>query len=142
MKGSIKLYLAWGGAMALGGTLGGLNFLWAHRGYIPAYGYVVDTALLALVVVLVLYVRRERKARSDEFSLVKKRTAATTAIMFGFVTYGLGMIARGVLAGPYKHLLDQIPGKDDAFTFGFTLGMAPFALGMLVGLAFVWRKYG
>ena len=142
MNGSLKMYLAWGGAVAMGGLLGGLNFMWAHIGGIPAYGYVVDAALLALMVVLVLYVRRERMARSDEFAVVKKRTAATTAMMFGFVVYGLIMIARGVFAGPYKALLDQLQDKDDAFTLGMTLGMVPFALGMLFGLVFVWRKYG
>jgi len=139
--GSVKLYLAWGAALVLGGTLGGLNFFWAHHGAIPAYGYVVDAVLLGLTIVLILYVRRERKLRTDEFLVVKKRTMATTAMMFGFVTYGLGMVARGVLAGPYNALLDQLPGKDDAFTLGLSLGMLPFALGLLVGLVFVWRKY-
>jgi len=142
MQGSLRMYLAWGGAVALSGLLGGLNFLWAHEGAVPAYGYAVDMALLAIVVVLILYVRRERKARADEFSVVKKRTAATTAMMFGFIVYGLGMVARGLFAGPYKALLDQLPGKDDAFTLGLSLGMAPFAIGMLAGLVFVWRKYG
>ena len=142
MQRGLPMYLAWGGGVVLGGLLGGLNFMWAHEGAIPAYGYVVDAALLAAIVLSILYVRRVRKAQADEFSVVKKRAAATTAMMFGFVVYGLGMIARGLFAGPYKSLLDQLPAKDDAFTLGLSLGMAPFAVGMLVGLVFVWRKYG
>ena len=142
MKSALRMYLAWGGAIVLGGLLGGLNLMWTHEGGLPAYGYAVDFALVAVMVVLILYVRRARMARSDEFAVVKKRTAATTAILFGFITYGLGMIARGLFAGAYRGWLDQLADKDDAFTLGLSLGMAPFALGMLVGLIFVWRKYG
>ena len=142
MKRSVQVYLAWGGAIALGGALGGLNFMWAHEGRFPVYGYGVDAALLAAVIALVLYVRRERRAQADEFAVLKKRTVAMTAMMFGFITYGLGTIARGVFAGSYAAMLDRLPGKDDAFILGLSLGMAPFAVGMLVGLVFVWRKYG
>ncbi len=142
MKGSLKLYLAWGTAILLGGALGGLNFMWSHHGHFPVYGYGVDVALLAITILLVLYVRRERSAQTDEFALLKKRTMAMTAMMFGFVAYGLGTIARGVFAGTYTAMLDRLPGKDDAFVLGLSLGMAPFALGMLVGLVFVQRKYG
>jgi hypothetical protein len=142
MKNPFLMYLAWGGAVVLGGLLGGLNFMWAHQGHFPVYGYGVDVALLAVLITLMLYVRRERSARADEFAVVKKRTAATAAIMFGFITYGLGTIARGIFAGPYTWMLDRLPGKDDAFILGLTLGMAPFAVGMLFGLVFVWRKYG
>ncbi len=142
MQGSLRMYLAWGGAVALCGLLGGLNFHWAHAGGIPAYGYAVDFALLAVTVVLVLYVRRERKARADEFSVVKKRTAASAGMMFGFIAYGLGLVARGLFAGGYQSMLDQLQDKDDAFVLGLSLGMAPFAIGMLAGLVFVWRKYG
>ncbi len=142
MKRAVWMYLAWGAAAVLGGVLGGVNFYWAHRGRFPVYGYAVDTALLAILISLILYVRREKSARSDEFAVVKKRTVATTAIMFGFITYGLGTIARGIFAGSYMAMLDRLPGKDDAFILGLSLGMAPFAVGMLVGLVFVWRKYG
>jgi hypothetical protein len=142
MKGSIKLYLAWGTAVALGGGLGGLNFMWAHQGHFPVYGYGVDVVLLYILITLVLYVRKERSAQADEFAVLKKQTVAMTAMMFGFVTYGLGTIARGVFASGYAAMLDRLPGKDDAFILGLSLGMAPFALGMLVGLVFVWRKYG
>ena len=142
MKNGLRTYLAWGGAVLLGGTLGGLNFMWAHEGHFPVYGYGVDTALLAVLIALVLYVRRERRAQADEFAVLKKRTVATTAMMFGFIVYGLGTIARGVFAGTYTAMLDRLPGKDDAFVFGLTMGMAPFAVGMLFGLLFVWRKYG
>jgi hypothetical protein len=136
------MYCAWGAAVALSGLLGGLNFMWAHAGRIPVYGYGLDVALVAVVVGLMLYVRRERCAGADEFEVLKKRTMAMTAMMFGFVVYGLGMVARGLLAGPYRAMLDHLPGKDDAFTLGLSLGMAPFAIGMLLGLAVVWRKYG
>ncbi len=142
MKNGLWTYLAWGGAVVLGGTLGGLNFMWAHEGHFPIYGYGVDTALLAVLILLVLYVRRRRSAEADEFSVLKKRTAASTGMMFGFIAYGLGTIARGVFAGGYATMLDRLPGKDDAFILGLTLGMAPFAIGMVFGLLFVWRKYG
>ncbi len=142
MKNGLRMYLAWGGAIVLGGALGGLNFMWAHAGHFPVYGYGVDVALLATLIALVLYVRRERSAQVDEFAVLKKRTMASTGMMFGFVAYGLGTIARGVFAGGYTWMLDRLPGKDDAFVLGLTLGMTPFALGMLFGLVFVWRKYG
>jgi len=142
MKRSPWMYPAWGAVIALSGLLGELNFHWAHAGGIPAYGYGVDFALLAVVTVLVLFVRRERQAHADEFSVVKKRMAASAGMMFGFIVYGLGLVARGLFAGSYQSMLDQLPGKDDAFVLGLSLGMAPFAIGMLAGLVFVWRKYG
>ncbi len=142
MKSSLSMYAAWGGAIVLGGLLGGLNFHWAHNGVFPVYGYGVDFALLAILVLLVLYVRRVRMTQADEFSIVKKRTAASTGMMFGFAAYGVGTIARGVFASGYTAMLDRLPGKDDAFILGLSLGMLPFALGMLVGSLFVWRKYG
>lgn len=142
MKNGLRMYLAWGGAVVLGGALGGLNVMWAHAGHFPVYGYGVDTALLAVLIALVLYVRRKRSAQADEFAVLKKRTVAMTAMMFGFIVYGLGTIARGVFAGSYVWMLDRLPDKDDAFVLGLTLGMTPFAVGMLVGLLFVWRKYG
>jgi len=142
MKSSFWMHAAWGAAAILGGLLGGLNFHWAHAGHVPVYGYGVDTALLAVLVMLILFVRRERGVNADEFAIVKKRTAASTGMMFGFIAYGLGTVARGVFAQGYTSLLNALPGKDDAFVLGLTLGMAPFAIGMLVGLVFVWRKYG
>ncbi len=136
-----RLYAAMAAAMLGGGLLGGFNFHWAHLSHFPVEGIAVDLLAVPVVIGLILYVRRIRRAQADEFSVVKKRMAAQTGLLIGALGFVLISVLQLVLPGAYHAMLSHLDDAEDGYAIGRVVGMAPFAIGVVIGQILAWSKY-
>ena len=134
-------YLAMTAAMVGGGLLGGYNYHWVHLPHFPIAGIVIDLLAVPVVIGLILYVRRIRRAQADEFSVAKKRLAAQTGLLAGATGYVLISVLQLVFPGGYHFLLSHLDDAADGYEVGRVVGLAPFIIGLIIGQVVAWRKY-
>ena len=128
-------------AGSIGGLLGGFNMHWSRQPAFPIYGIGIDLIAVPALIALILYMRRVKIAMSDEFSVAKKRFAAQTGLMIGFLLFALSGVFPIVFKGPYNQFIASMDGANDGFIFGRLFGMLPFVFGLLIGQIAAWRKY-
>ena len=125
----------------LGGSLGGLNLVWARQASYPIYGYVTDLCVLAVMIFVIFRMRRWRAENSDEFLVAKKRFAAQTGFIFGFVIYAVSNALPLFFPEASNAFLDQLDGAREGFIIGRVFDMAPFVIGLLIGQVVSWVRY-
>jgi len=135
------LYVAMAAAIVGGGLLGGYNFYWGHLPRFPVEGMAIDLLAVPAIIGLILYVRRLRRAQADEFSVTKKRIAAQTGLVVGAAGFVLISVLQMVFPAGYHVMLSHLDGAEDGYDVGRVVGMAPFAIGVIVGQVVAWRKY-
>ena len=129
-------------AAVIGGALGGFSMHWSRLPAFPLYGLTLDLIGIPVVIGLVLYARRLKKATSDEFSVAKKRYAIQTAFLSGAVLYMLCGVLTVFLPQPYHAFITSLGDPQDAFEVGRLAGFAPFVMGLVIGQIASWMKYG
>ncbi len=135
------LYAAMAAAMLGGGLLGGFNFHWAHMSHFPVEGIAIDLLAVPVVIGLILYVRRIKHAQADEFSVAKKRMAAQTGLLIGALGFVLISVLEMVFPAAYHAMLSHLDDAEDGYAVGRIVGMAPFAIGVVIGQIVAWSKY-
>ncbi|MGN6208741.1 hypothetical protein [Asticcacaulis sp.] len=142
MTGS-KWKFAGGVAVAalIGGLLGGFNLSWSREASFPLYGLIIDICALPVLIMLILYVRKLKAATTDEFSIAKKRYAAQSGFVIGFVLFLITGLFPIFLPDLYRQFIASMDGANDGFLIGRVSGMAPFVLGLLIGQVNAWLKY-
>jgi len=124
-----------------GGLLGGFNMMWIRHPPFPVYGYVVDLIAVPAVIAGLLYVRRIKAATMDEFMVTKKRFAAQSGVVIGFLLFAVSGVIPLVFPQAYHQFIAGMDGAGDGFTMGRVFGMAPFVIGLLLGQVGAWLKY-
>ena len=125
----------------LGGLFGGLNLMWSRQPHFPIYGYIADFVLIGVFTYLFVNVRRIKAETSDEFAVAKKRLAAQTGIILGFVIYAVSNALPFFFPHTTDAFLAQLDDARDGFVVGRVFGMAPFIIGLLIGQVWSWAKY-
>ena len=125
----------------LGGLFGGSNLMWSRQPQFPIYGYMADIVIVGVFIYVFINVRRMRAASTDEFQVAKKRMAAQTGIILGFVIYAVSNALPLFFPHTSKAFLASMDGPEDAFIIGRVFGMAPFVIGLLIGQVVSWAKY-
>lgn len=125
----------------LGGLFGGLNLMWSRQPQFPIYGYIADLCLIGVFIYLFVNVRRMRAESSDEFHVAKKRLAAQTGIILGFVIYSVSNALPFFFPHTSEAFLASLDGAKEGFIMGRVFGMAPFVIGLLIGQIWSWAKY-
>lgn len=125
----------------LGGLLGGLNLMWSRQPQFPIYGYLADICLIGVFIYLFINVRRMKAESSDEFHVAKKRLAAQTGIILGFVIYAVTNAVPLFFPHTSDAFLASLDGAKEGFIMGRVFGMAPFVIGLLIGQVVSWAKY-
>ena len=128
-------------AALIAGALGGFSLHWSRQPAFPLYGMTLDLIGVPVVIGLILYARRLKRASSDEFSVAKKRYAVTTAFLCGAVLYMLCGALTIFLPQPYHAFIASLGDAQGAFEIGRVAGFAPFALGLVIGQVASWLKY-
>lgn len=130
------------GALALaGGFLGGFNMLWVRHPPFPVYGYIIDLVAVPAVLAGLLYLRRIKAETMDEFMVTKKRFAAQSGFVIGFVLFAVSGLLPLIFPQAYHQFIASLDGANDGFIMGRVSGMAPFVLGLLLGQVGAWLKY-
>jgi uncharacterized protein YjeT (DUF2065 family) len=124
-----------------GGLLGGFNMMWIRHPPFPAYGYIIDLIAVPAVVAGLLYVRRIKAATMDEFMVTKKRFAAQSGFVIGFLLFALSGVIPLIFPQAYHQFLAGMDGANEGFIMGRVFGMAPFVVGLLLGQVGAWLKY-
>jgi len=125
----------------IGGLLGGFNMSWSREASFPLYGLLIDLCAIPVFIALFIYVRRLKAASTDEFSIAKKRYAAQSGFMIGFVLFLLTGLFPIVLPDLYRQFIAGLDGAHEGFLMGRVSGMAPFVIGLLIGQVAAWLKY-
>lgn len=124
----------------LGGLLGGTTVYWSHQTEFPLYGYIFDGCLAVVLVFGLLSLRRWKAETSDEFAVAKKRIATQVGLMIGFALFLVMSLLPHLFAHAYRGVLAPMDGYE-GFNLGQTMGMLPFAAGMIIGQVVAWMKY-
>ncbi len=125
----------------MGGLLGGLNLLWSRQPVYPVYGYIVTGCVLAVMIFVVFRIRRWSSENMDEFQVTKKRFAAQTGFIFGFVIYAVTNALPLFFPDASNAFLATMDGAREGFIIGRVFGMAPFLIGLLIGQVAAWLRY-
>jgi len=136
-----KFYASFTTAICLAGGLGGINFIWAKLGAIPAYGIAIDFIAFPILIAVVLYVRRVKIATCDEFTVAKKRFAAQTGLIIGFLLFAISGVFPFMFREAYHHFIGGLGSTEDGYQIGRVLGMAPFLVGLIAGQVLAWMKF-
>jgi uncharacterized protein YjeT (DUF2065 family) len=115
--------------------------LWVRHPPFPVYGYVVDLVAVPAVVAGLLYLRRIKAATMDEFMITKKRFAAQSGFVLGFLLFAVSGLFPILFPLAYNQFIASLDGANDGFIIGRVSGMAPFVLGLLLGQVGAWLKY-
>ena len=130
------------GVLALAaGMLGGFNMMWVRHPPFPVYGYVIDLIAVPAIIAGLLYARRIKAATMDEFMVTKKRFAAQSGFVIGFVLFAVSGVIPLVFPDAYHQFIASLDGADDGFIMVRISGMAPFVIGLLLGQVGAWLKY-
>ncbi len=133
--------VAVGGFASLCGLLAGFNLHWSREASFPLHGLIIDVCAVPVLIYIFVYVRRLKAASTDEFAVTKKRFAAQTGFVFGFVLFGLSGVFPLVFPGAYHAFIGSLDGAHEGFIMGRVLGMAPFVIGLLIGQIAAWMRY-
>ena len=125
----------------LGGLLGGLNLMWSRQAQFPIYGYIADIVIVGVFIYLFVNVRRMKAESTDEFHVAKKRLAAQTGIILGFVIYAVSNALPLFFPHTSRAFLASMDGAEEGFIIGRVFGMAPFVIGLLIGQVVSWARY-
>ncbi len=136
-----RFWILAGVLVMAGGLLGGFNMMWVRHPPFPAYGYVVDLIAVPAVIAGLLYIRRVKAATMDEFMVTKKRFAAQSGFVIGFLLFAVSGLLPLVFPQTYHQFIASLDGADDGFIIGRVSGMAPFVIGLLLGQVGAWLKY-
>ncbi len=133
----------WAGLFAValfGGFMGAINVTWRRHGF-PTWGVPADVTAVVVIAIAVFFLRRLKAKSTDEFSIAKKRYAATTGVMIGMIIFLLSGLWPILSPGSYAAFLVWCGSPDDVFVMGKVFGFFPFVLGLLIGQVAAWAKY-
>ena len=77
----------------------------------------------------------------DEFMITKKRFAAQSGFVIGFVLFAATGFLPLLFPQVYHQFIGSLDGANDGFIMGRISGMAPFVIGLLAGQVGAWLKY-
>ena len=137
----VRFWIVMAVLVVTAGLLGGLNMLWVRHPPFPVYGYIIDLVAVPTVIAGLLYVRRIKAETMDEFMVAKKRFAAQSGFVIGFVLFAATGLLPLLFPEAYRQFLSSLDGANDGFIMGRISGMAPFVLGLLLGQVGAWLKY-